>query len=74
MPSVQHVITSDPETLGGVPVFRGTRVPVRTLLDYLEAGDALPDFLADFPAVSREQALAVLTWAKESLTAHAYTA
>lgn len=48
---------SDPDILGGTPVFVGTRVPARTLLDYLEAGDALGDFLEDFPSVTREQAV-----------------
>jgi len=50
------VIRSDPEILGGTPVFAGTRVPVRNLLDYLEAGEPLSEFLEDFPSVSREQA------------------
>jgi uncharacterized protein (DUF433 family) len=50
------VIERSEEILGGTPVFRGTRVPVRALLDYLEAGDRLDDFLADFPTVSRDQA------------------
>ena len=50
------VIEKSREILGGTPVFRGTRVPARTLMDYLEAGDSLKDFLADFPTVSEEQA------------------
>ncbi len=58
-------IDSSPTVLGGVPVFRGTRVPVATLLDYLEAGDRLGDFLDDFPTVKREQAEAVLELAKD---------
>ena len=53
--------------LGGTPVFRGTRVPVQTLIDYLKAGDRLEDFLGDFPTVSREQAVAALQMAKEAL-------
>jgi uncharacterized protein (DUF433 family) len=53
--------------LGGQPVFRGTRVPVRTLLDYIEAGDRLDDFLQDFPTVTRTQVIDVLELAKESL-------
>jgi uncharacterized protein (DUF433 family) len=61
------IVTVDAKRLGGEPVFAGTRVPVRTLLDYLEAGDALDLFLYDFPTVSRQQALAVLEWAKSSL-------
>ncbi len=55
-----RVIHSDPEILGGIPVFVGTRVPVKTLLDYLEAGDRLDEFLDHFPSVSREQAIAAL--------------
>jgi uncharacterized protein (DUF433 family) len=53
------VVHSDPEILGGTPVFVGTRVPVRTLLDYLEAGDSLNEFLEDFPSVTRDQAMAI---------------
>ena len=60
-------IHSDPEIMGGTPVFVGTRVPFQTLLDYLEAGDPLDEFLEDFPSVSREQAVAVLEAAKEAL-------
>ena len=62
-------VHSDPEILGGTPVFVGTRVPFQTLLDYLEAGDPLHEFLEDFPTVSREQAIAGLEAAKESLLA-----
>ena len=58
-------IESSPEIQGGVPVFRGTRVPVATLLDYLEGGDRIADFLNDFPTVKREQAEAVLELAKD---------
>ena len=65
------VIHSDPEILGGVPVFAGTRVPAQTLLDYLEAGHTLSDFLDDFPTVSRRQALAALEQAKEAMLADA---
>jgi uncharacterized protein (DUF433 family) len=54
------LITTDPEILGGTPVFTGTRVPVQTLIDYLAAGDPLADFLEDFPSVSRTLATAVL--------------
>ena len=61
------VIHSDPEILSGVPVFVGTRVPVRTLLDYLEDGDPLDVFLDHFPSVAREQAVAALELAKEKL-------
>jgi uncharacterized protein (DUF433 family) len=56
----QHVIHSDPEIQGGVPVFVGTRVPVKNLFDYLEAGDSLDDFLRSIPSVTREQAIAAL--------------
>lgn len=58
--SRSDVIRVDPEVLGGTPVFAGTRVPVATLIDYLESGDRLEDFLDDFPTVSREQALDAL--------------
>jgi uncharacterized protein (DUF433 family) len=60
MKSARNVVHSDPEIMGGTPVFRGTRVPVQTLLDYLEAGHSLAEFLDDFPSVTREQAIAVL--------------
>ncbi len=65
--SNKPVIQRSPDVLGGTPVFRGTRVPVQTLIDYLEAGDRLEDFLGDFPTVSREQAVAALQIAKEAL-------
>jgi uncharacterized protein (DUF433 family) len=65
------VVHTDPDILSGTPVFVGTRVPVRTLLDYLEAGDPLDEFLEDFPSVSREQAVAVLQLANQMLMAHA---
>lgn len=65
----QPVVHSDPEIMGGTPVFVGTRVPFQTLLDYLEAGDPLGDFLDDFPTVSREQAVAALEQAKQALLA-----
>jgi len=57
----------DPEIMAGVPVFVGTSVPVQLLLDYLEGGHPLDDFLADFPSVSRAQSIAVLELAKEML-------
>jgi uncharacterized protein (DUF433 family) len=56
----QKLIERDPEKLGGTPVFAGTRVPIKNLFDYLEGGDSLDVFLADFPTVTREQALGVL--------------
>jgi len=65
------VIHSDPEITGSTPVFTGTRVPVVTLLDYLEAGQPLSEFLEDFPTVTREQAVAVLEAAKQALLASA---
>jgi uncharacterized protein (DUF433 family) len=66
--SRQSVIVSDPEVLGGTPCFRGTRVPVDSLIDYLEAGDNLDEFLDNFPSVSREAAIAALEEAKALLT------
>jgi len=71
MPATPSVIHTDPDILGGVPVFVGTRVPVCTLLDYLAAGDPLEEFLDDFPTVSREQAVAALGQATELLVSHA---
>ncbi len=53
----QELIISSPDILGGTPVFAGTRVPVKNLTDYIEAGDTLDEFLADFPSVSRRQAI-----------------
>jgi uncharacterized protein (DUF433 family) len=64
----ESVIVSDPEILGGTPCFRGTRVPVDSLIDYLEAGDTLDEFLDNFPSVSREAAIAALEEAKALLT------
>lgn len=64
---------SDPEILGGTPVFIGTRVPLRNLIDYLEGGHSLTDFLDDFPSVSRDQAVAALETAHEVLIASART-
>ena len=61
---MQRVVHSDPEIMGGTPVFVGTRVPFRTLLDYVEGGESLDEFLDDFPTVTREQALAALEQAK----------
>lgn len=60
MKSLSSLVTIDPELLGGTPVFIGTRVPVDTLYDYLQAGDGLGEFLADFPGVTRDQAIALL--------------
>jgi len=55
------------DILGGTPVFRGTRVPVQTLIDYLEGGHSLEEFLDDFPTVDREQAISMLEWTKRVL-------
>ena len=68
------VVQSDPEIMGGTPVFRGTRVPFQTLIDYIEAGHPLADFLDDFPSVSREQAIAALGQAKEAVLVSARVA
>lgn len=65
---INAVVTRSAEILGGTPVFAGTRVPVRNLIDYLEAGDSLTDFLDAFPSVSREQAVAALEAAGDYLT------
>ena len=65
MPASALPVHSDPEILGGTPVFRGTRVPFQNLLDYLEAGDPLDEFLEDVPSVSREQAVAALDAARD---------
>ncbi len=64
MATGRSVIHSDPEILGGTPVFIGTHVPMRTLLDYLEAGRMLDEFHDDFPSVTRKQAVAALEEAK----------
>lgn len=58
------LITISPEVMGGTPVFAGTRVPVQTLFEYLEAGDTIDDFLDGFPTVTRQQVIAVLEAAK----------
>lgn len=61
-------INVDPETMGGTPVFIGTRVPIQTLFDYMEGGDDLNKFLNDYPTVSKEAAIQVLEMAKKTLT------
>jgi uncharacterized protein (DUF433 family) len=63
----QPVISRSPDVMGGAPVFCGTRVPVQTLLDYLEAGETIDDFLAGFPSVTRKQVVAFLEQAKDRL-------
>ena len=73
MSTQTSAIHSDPDVMGGTPVFVGTRVPFETLLDYLEAGEPLSEFLDDFPTVSRELAVAALEQAKDALLARAHT-
>jgi uncharacterized protein (DUF433 family) len=70
----EPLITTSPNRLSGTPVFAGTRVPVQTLIDYIEGGDTLEAFLDDFPSVSREHAVAVLELAKGVLLAQAVAA
>ncbi|MBI3819571.1 MAG: DUF433 domain-containing protein [Planctomycetes bacterium] len=67
-----QIVQTDPDILAGTPVFAETRVPVQILLDYLQAGERLDDFLQDFPTVQREQAVAILEMAREAVTAHAH--
>jgi uncharacterized protein (DUF433 family) len=69
--AAKAVVHSDPGILGGMPVFVGTRVPFKNLIDYLSAGDPLEEFLDDFPGVSREQAVASLTLAQRLVEEHA---
>ena len=65
------VVSRSPDVMGGTPVFAGTRVPVQTLLDYLEAGETIDDFLQGFPTVTREQVIAFLEEAKDRVVAAA---
>ena len=74
MPVPSPLITRSPDRLSGQAVFAGTRVPVQTLIEYLEGGDPLDVFLAAFPSVSREHAVAVLELAREALNAQASAA
>ncbi len=67
------VIHSDPDILGGIPVFVGTRVPVQNLIDCLEAGDSLDEFLISFLSVTREQAISALELAREALDSIAHS-
>jgi len=67
MKNKPDVISSNPEVLSGVPVFQGTRVPVSTLMDYLESGDSIDLFLYDFPTVSRAQVISLLEYAKKGM-------
>jgi uncharacterized protein (DUF433 family) len=68
---VSAAVVRDPEILSGTPVFAGTRVPAKNLLDYLEHGRSLDEFLDDFPTVARKQAIAALEQANELLLVHA---
>ncbi len=70
---IRDAVHSDPETMGGTPVFVGTRVPVQSLFDYIEGGETLNEFLRQFPSVTRERALAALDAARDSLLAGART-
>jgi len=65
----QPTVSRDPDVMGGAPVFAGTRVPVQTLLDYLEAGESIDDFLEGFPSVTRQQVIAFFAEAKDRLAA-----
>ena len=68
------VVHSDPDILSGTPVFVGTRVPAQSLFDYLEGGDTLDEFLRQFPSVRREQAIAALALARDSVLTSARSA
>ena len=74
MATLTNITHRHPEILSGAPVFVGTRVPVRSLFDYLEGGETLAEFLHQFPSVKREQAIAVLDAAYESVTADVHLA
>jgi uncharacterized protein (DUF433 family) len=65
----KQIVHADPEILGGTPVFIGTRVPVHALIDFLESGDSIEDFLENYPGVSREQVVAFLEEASQALVA-----
>lgn len=65
------IVEVDPEKMGGTPVFRGTRVPVQTLIDYIEGGETVDEFMEDFPTVSRKQVVEYLETAKEKMFAEA---
>ena len=71
---VDEIVQRNPNIQGGVPVFTGTRVPVKNLFDYLESGETLEQFLLDFPAVGRSKAVAALEMAREALDANAHPA
>ena len=65
----KKIISSTPDVMGGTPVFAGTRVPVQTLIDYIEGGDSIDDFVDGFPTVKREQVIAFLEEAKKRMLA-----
>jgi uncharacterized protein (DUF433 family) len=65
------IISSTPDVMGGTPVFAGTRVPVQTLIDYIEGGDSIDDFVEGFPTVKREQVIAFLEEAKKRMLTEA---
>jgi uncharacterized protein (DUF433 family) len=67
----QSVVKIDPEIMSGAPCFAGTRVPIQNLIDYLEGGDSIDEFLEDFPSVAREQVISFLEEAKESVLTRA---
>lgn len=74
MPDTTAVVHNDPDILGGTPVFQGTRVPSRNLIDYLERGHSLDEFLDAFPSVTREQVVASLEAANEAMSVRARSA
>jgi uncharacterized protein (DUF433 family) len=74
MPTKPAVVYSDPDILSGTPEFVGTRVPVQSLFDYIEGGDTLDEFLRQFPSVTREQAIAALELARDTLLTSARSA
>ena len=67
MPDLSKILHSDPEILGGTPVFVGTRVPVQSLFDHLEAGQPIGDFIEGFPSIRREQVIALLERSRQEL-------
>jgi uncharacterized protein (DUF433 family) len=71
MTRLGDIVHSDPDILGGTPVFVGTRVPIQSLFDYLEGGETLDEFLRQFPSVKRDQAIAALVLARATLLAGA---
>jgi uncharacterized protein (DUF433 family) len=71
MTKTKRIVHSDPEIMSGIPVFVGTRVPVRTLFDCLAVGEPLSEFLENFPSVKRSQALAALEFSRDALIANA---